>query len=107
MTPTRPYTKRRTNYERFMAFVEKTETCWLWRGARLGGRTKAYGTFKASEPRKNWYCHRWIFTHENGHIPDGLVIRHKCDTPLCVNPDHMELGTQQDNIRDMMERGRS
>jgi len=52
-------------------------------------------------------AHRAIWEHHNETIPDGQCIRHKCDNGLCVNVTHLELGTQQDNIRDMNERGRA
>jgi hypothetical protein len=55
----------------------------------------------------NQSAHRVIWEHHNGLIPDGQVIRHKCDEGLCVNVAHLELGTRQDNIRDMNERGRA
>jgi HNH endonuclease len=46
----------------------------------------------------------WTLIHEE--IPAGQVVRHKCDNPLCINTDHLELGTQKENMRDMIERGR-
>lgn len=46
----------------------------------------------------------WTLIHEE--IPAGQVVRHKCDNPFCINTDHLELGTQKENIRDMIERGR-
>lgn len=52
-------------------------------------------------------AHRAIWMHHKGEIPDGHVIRHKCDNGLCVNINHLETGTRQDNINDMNERGRS
>lgn len=52
-------------------------------------------------------AHRLIWEYHNGKIPEGQVIRHKCDNGLCVNINHLETGTRQDNINDMNERGRA
>src|SRR5206468_8690555 len=51
--------------------------------------------------------HRYTYSNYNGEIPDGLIVRHKCDNDLCVNPNHLELGTHQDNANDKGSRGRS
>lgn len=50
--------------------------------------------------------HRHAYRKFKGEIPDGMVVRHKCDNRLCCNPDHLEIGTQADNARDRVERGR-
>lgn len=51
--------------------------------------------------------HRWVYMQKHGPIPRGLVVRHKCDNPPCINVDHLELGTLADNVRDRDERGRT
>lgn len=55
---------------------------------------------------KKWRMHRFVYTEMFGEIPDGLVVRHKCDNPRCINPEHLELGTIADNNRDAVERNR-
>lgn len=50
--------------------------------------------------------HRYIYEECFGEIPDGMVVRHKCDNPICINPEHLEIGTQAENVQDMITRGR-
>ncbi len=76
---------------RFWSKVEKTESCWLWKGA-----TARYGYFWSGErtPRGNprtVKAHRWAYEHLRGPIPAGLTIDHLCKTTACVNPSHMEV----------------
>jgi hypothetical protein len=54
-----------------------------------------------------WMAHRWSWTLANGPIPDGMVVMHRCDNPPCVNPGHLSLGTQLENIADRVSKGRS
>lgn len=87
--------------ERFFQYVEKSDGCWLWRGSK---NEKNYGQMSVnSKPRLasrvSWQVHY-------GDIPKGLNVCHKCDNPPCVNPEHLFLGTQQDNVTDMMLKGR-
>ncbi|WP_116364397.1 HNH endonuclease signature motif containing protein [Parahaliea mediterranea] len=51
-------------------------------------------------------AHRVVYELEHGPIPDGFVVRHKCDNRKCINPDHLELGTHRDNANDCINRGR-
>jgi hypothetical protein len=87
--------------QRFWAKVEKTDGCWLWTAAkdRLG-----YGYFKWDGKQGKAYRYSW--TLHNGPIPTGMCVLHRCDTPSCVNPAHLFLGTQADNVRDMDAKGR-
>lgn len=91
--------------DRMMAFVmpEPNSGCWIWMGAI--SRSTGYGRFTprlVSRP-----VHRVMFEEVNGKIPSGLVVRHKCDVPCCVNPEHLEVGTHQDNANDKVARGRN
>jgi hypothetical protein len=83
--------------ERFWKFVKKTDNCWEWSGAL----TRGYGSMGS-----NSYAHRISWEIHNGPIPKGLWVLHKCDNPSCSNPDHLFLGTQTDNMRDMLNKGR-
>lgn len=94
--------------ERFWQKVNKTEACWLWTG-KTNGR-KGYGQIgigsKPAGTMAHAYVHRVSWELHYGAIPDGLVVMHTCDVPLCVRPDHLELGTVADNNRDMFAKGR-
>ena len=87
--------------ERFWAKVRKTPTCWIWTAALDDG----YGQF--------WYDGRMVRAHRFAYelvivpIPDGLEPDHLCENTACVNPDHLFLGTNADNIQDMVNKGRA
>lgn len=87
--------------ERFWAKVDRTGECWVWTGAR---NQNGYGTFRFARSMR--LAHRVAFLLTRGVIPDGLWVLHHCDNPPCVNPAHLYLGTVQDNVRDMVARGR-
>lgn len=89
--------------ERFWHYVEKgsPDECWRWK-AHIDAR--GYGKFQMHGRTHPAARAAYILTR--GPIPKGQVVRHKCDNGACVNPAHLELGTQRDNVRDMIERGR-
>lgn len=92
---------RRPIEERFYGKVKKMPSgCWHWTGAR---HWTGYGVI--SDWPKVKRAHRVSYEIHCGPIPDGLLVRHKCDNKICVNPDHLELGTKVDNAMDMLERG--
>ena len=90
-----------THAERFWSRVDKTESCWLWTGTK--GKN-GYGSLMMNY--KRWYAHRfaWFLTH--GVEPKGFLL-HSCDTPLCVNPEHLREGTAAENSQDMVARNRT
>lgn len=76
--------------------------CWMWLGSDQG---KGYGN--VGHEGRTQRAHRVSYKLFVGPIPDGLHVLHKCDVRLCVNPDHLFLGTNADNVRDMVEKGRN
>jgi hypothetical protein len=89
--------------QRFLALVEKTDSCWLWKGAR-NARRGGYGVFNLN--RKAVCASRAAYLLFVGGIPRGKFIFHSCDTPPCVNPKHLWLGDPQSNMDDMVSKGR-
>lgn len=89
------------NLAQLKKFSVADNGCWMWNGYRDKrgyGRTSANG--------KSWLAHRLFYTCHRGEIPDGKVVMHSCDTPSCVNPEHLSAGTQRDNIHDCIHKGR-
>src|SRR3990167_1003780 len=90
----------------FLNKVNKTENCWLWTGAC---DTFGYGHFgKLCPPKvKMVKAHRFSYELHKGKIPEGMCVLHSCDTPPCVNPKHLWLGTKKDNMIDMIKKKRN
>ena len=75
--------------------------CWMWTAAK---DADGYGRF--GYEGKMTRAHRVSYTLRHGEIPKGLLVLHRCDTPACVNPAHLFVGTAADNMRDCSEKGR-
>lgn len=87
---------------RFWSKVDLSDPdgCWLWKGSRR----HTYGEVWVDGEKQ--YAHRVAYALVHGAVPPGLFVCHRCDTPLCVRPDHLFAGTQGDNIRDCAAKGR-
>ena len=87
---------------RFWRTVRKTDGCWF---SQLSKDNDGYAQISRNGQRT--LAHRFSWWLHNGAIPRGMCVLHKCDTPACVSPEHLFLGTQQDNIRDRDAKGRT
>lgn len=87
--------------DRFWKRVEKTDTCWGWSGPF---NRKGYGWLTVN--RRPFLAHRFSYQLHIGPIPDDMFVCHHCDNPACVRPEHLFLGTNLDNMRDMYAKGR-
>lgn len=90
--------------ERFEKFAlpEPNSGCWLWVG---GFRPKdGYGNIKVSG--KRWQAHRLAYELYCGPVQEGQQVMHSCDNTACVNPEHLSLGSNHDNVQDKVRKGR-
>lgn len=102
VNPAHYYSGNRDTNERFWELVQKQdEGCWEWQG-RVN--ESGYGLFW--HEGKNRLSHRFSWELHNGEIPEGMCVCHKCDVRTCVRPDHLFVGTTQDNTADKMAKGR-
>lgn len=86
--------------KRFLEKVNKTDGCWLWTASTRSG----YGAIKYNNKVEG--AHRISYILYKGEINDGLFVCHTCDNPSCVNPDHLFLGSNSDNMKDAFDKGR-
>lgn len=105
-----------TTIARFMRKVDTSGECWRWLGAtdeKGYGRFSIGGSHKDDGSRRNSMvaAHRFSYVAHVGPIPSGggyhgICVLHRCDNPWCVRPEHLFLGTNQDNVHDMDSKGR-
>lgn len=89
-------------FDFYSNIIKKETGCWEWQA----GKTKAgYGQYSLN--KKVLYAHRLSWELSNKEIPKGMHVLHSCDNPSCINPDHLFIGTQKDNMRDKINKGRS
>lgn len=93
----------KTPLQRFhCSYLVRNDGCWIWIKAI---KKSGYGQF-AFNSKIRMYAHRASYKLLVGGIPKGLCVLHKCDVRNCVNPEHLFLGTQKENIQDMVKKGR-
>lgn len=85
----------------FWAKVRKTQTCWIWLGCK---NNKGYGQVRRNNV--TLLAHRYSYILTGRKLRSGTKLLHVCDVPLCVNPNHLRIGTQADNVKDAVNKGR-
>lgn len=95
------YDQRPNLEQRFWKKVHKTDSCWLWTGAKF---KSGYG--QIDDKGKTLRAHRVSYELRYGVTPGDFHVLHSCDNPPCVNPSHLFLGTVKDNMRDCISKNR-
>lgn len=84
--------------EDFYSHINKTDSCWIWTGAFM---TSGYGFFRGKT------AHKLSYIINKGDVPDGLFVLHSCHNRKCCNPEHLRIGTPEENSQDMIKAGRA
>ena len=96
---------RKSLADRLAAKTTRVDGCWRWTGSKT---PKGYGYIRGdARDSALLLVHRVSWMLNNGPVPEGLCVLHSCDVRDCVRPDHLFLGTNQDNSSDMVAKGRS
>lgn len=88
--------------ERLLNKIERRGDCWIWIGTK---HPRGWGNIR--HHGKWMKAYRASYEVHHGQIPEGNVVMHSCDNPSCINPEHLSLGTQHDNVHDMLNKGRA
>lgn len=92
---------RRLSADRFWEKVTKGPKCWEW----TGGVSQGYGHLNLSREEGNIRAHRFSWILHKGDVPEGQYVCHRCNNKLCVRPDHLYLGTNEENVSDAYKDG--
>lgn len=90
-----------------MTIINKKSGCWEWKGVKRNGYGRTITGSRTDGTRHTVSAHRLSYETWNGPIPEGYEVCHRCDNPACINPEHLFIGTRQDNVDDRKKKGRN
>jgi len=90
-----------------LSMPEPMSGCWLWLSTLRNGYGRLVVGSRPNGTRRSVSAHKYAFEAHTGAVPRGMEVCHSCDTPACVNPDHLFVGTRQANVDDRERKGRN